>query len=337
MYTNILSKYKSILSKYKNTLSDYTKYTFKIDKDSFKVHKYTFKVQKYTLEEQKYTFKVQVYFRNTKVYFQSTKVHSGSTQVYFQSTKVYCGGKNPKARLLRVLFHSIDLLALFGVYAGIIFFQNHGHMMFCSPKLTWMSFDALLSWGEVNLWSYPWHLRFKNLQRFSCHLGLLKKDVLLHVSPLCTHLREPLHGLRQLWPLGHIHRCWKTRKNLGSEDTTATPTVRLRTEGATSKTNCDDLDFLLAWICTNAVLGNFRRSWWSAYAGHHTTPEGSKLTIHLIKKYLETCSVSSFHWLRSCRLYALCRLNWFHMASHACWEERNRCRNIEPYKDKKQA
>ena len=32
-----------------------------------------------------------------------------------------CGEKSPKARLLRVLFDSIDLLALFGVYAGIIF------------------------------------------------------------------------------------------------------------------------------------------------------------------------------------------------------------------------
>ena len=32
-----------------------------------------------------------------------------------------CGEKSPKARLLRVLFDSIDLLALFGVYAGIIY------------------------------------------------------------------------------------------------------------------------------------------------------------------------------------------------------------------------
>ena len=47
----------------------------------------------------------------TQVYFQRTKVYSGST-------KVYCG---EKTRLLRVLFDSIDLLALFGVYAGIIF------------------------------------------------------------------------------------------------------------------------------------------------------------------------------------------------------------------------
>ena len=69
------------------------KYTFKVQKYPFKLHKYTFKVQKYTLEVQKYTLEVQ---------------------------KVYCGEKNPKARLLRVLSDSIDLLALFGVYAGII-------------------------------------------------------------------------------------------------------------------------------------------------------------------------------------------------------------------------
>ena len=89
-----------------------------------------------------------MYFRNTKVYFQSTKVYSGSTKVYSPSTKVYFQStsilsnytsilsknksllcmyksilwrKNPKTRLLRVLFDSIDLLALFGVYAGIIY------------------------------------------------------------------------------------------------------------------------------------------------------------------------------------------------------------------------
>ena len=89
-----------------------------------------------------------MYFRNTKVYFQSTKVYSRSTKVYSPSTKVYFQStsilsnytsilsknksllwkyksilwrKNPKTRLLRVLFDSIDLLALFGVYAGIIF------------------------------------------------------------------------------------------------------------------------------------------------------------------------------------------------------------------------
>ena len=88
-----------------------------------------------------------MYFRNTKVYFQSTKVYSRSTKVYSPSTKVYFQStsilsnytsilsknksllwkyksilwrKNPKTRLLRVLFDSIDLLALFGVYAGII-------------------------------------------------------------------------------------------------------------------------------------------------------------------------------------------------------------------------
>ena len=91
-----------------------------------------------------------MYFRNTKVYFQSTKVYSRSTKVYSPSTKVYFQStsilsnytsilsknksllwkyksilwrKNPKTRLLRVLFDSIDLLALFGVYAGIIFSQ----------------------------------------------------------------------------------------------------------------------------------------------------------------------------------------------------------------------
>ena len=90
----------------------------------------------------------QMNFRNTKVYFQSTKVYSRSTKVYSPSTKVYfqstsilsnytsilsknksllwkyksiLWSKNPKARLLRALFDSIDLLALFGVYAGIIF------------------------------------------------------------------------------------------------------------------------------------------------------------------------------------------------------------------------
>ena len=89
----------------------------------------------------------QMYFRNTKVYFQSTKVYSRSTKVYSRSTKVYFQStsilsnytsilsknksllwkyksilwrKHPKTRLVRVLFDSIDLLALFGVYAGII-------------------------------------------------------------------------------------------------------------------------------------------------------------------------------------------------------------------------
>ena len=82
-----------------------------------------------------------MFFRNTKVYFQSTKVYSPSTKVYFQSTSILSNytsilsknksslwkyknipwRKNPKTRLLRVLFDSIDLLALFGVYAGIIF------------------------------------------------------------------------------------------------------------------------------------------------------------------------------------------------------------------------
>ena len=95
-----------------------------------------------------------MYLRNTKVYFQSTKVYSRSTKVYSPSTKVYFQStsilshytsilsknksllwkyesilwkyksilwrKNPKTKLLRVLFDSIDLLALFGVYAGII-------------------------------------------------------------------------------------------------------------------------------------------------------------------------------------------------------------------------
>ena len=92
-----------------------------------------------------------MYFRNTKVYFQSTKVYSRSTKVYSPSTKVYFQStsilsnytsilsknksllwkyksilwrKNPKTRLLRVLFDSIDLLALFGVYAGIISCKN---------------------------------------------------------------------------------------------------------------------------------------------------------------------------------------------------------------------
>ena len=69
------------------------KYTFKVQKYPFKLHKYTFKVQKYTLEVQKYTLEVQKYIVEKK---------------------------NPKARLLRVLSDSIDLLALFGVYAGII-------------------------------------------------------------------------------------------------------------------------------------------------------------------------------------------------------------------------
>ena len=92
-----------------------------------------------------------MYFRNTKVYFQSTKVYSRSTKVYSPSTKVYFQStsilsnyasilsknksilwkyksilwrKNPKTRLLRVLFDSIDLLALFGVYAGIIIWES---------------------------------------------------------------------------------------------------------------------------------------------------------------------------------------------------------------------
>ena len=89
-----------------------------------------------------------MYFRNTKVYFQRTRVYSRSTKVYSPSTKVYFQStsilsnytsilsknkswlwkyksilwrKNPKTRLLRVLFDSIDLLALFGVYAGFFF------------------------------------------------------------------------------------------------------------------------------------------------------------------------------------------------------------------------
>ena len=76
-------------------------------------------MQRYTLQVQKYTFKVQVYFQITQVYFQRTKVYSGSTNLY-------CG-KKPKTRLLRVLFDSIDLLALFGVYAGIIFLMETLH------------------------------------------------------------------------------------------------------------------------------------------------------------------------------------------------------------------
>ena len=98
-----------------------------------------------------------MYFRNTKIYFQSTKVYSRSTKVYSPSTKVYFQStsilsnytsilsknksllwkyksilwrKNPKTRLLRVLFDSIDLLALFGVYAGIIF-QGFIHPRWC--------------------------------------------------------------------------------------------------------------------------------------------------------------------------------------------------------------
>ena len=87
-----------------------------------------------------------MYFRNTKIYFQSTKVYSRSTKVYSPSTKVYFQStsilsknksllwkyksilwrKNPKTRLLSVLFDSIDLLALFGVYAGIIFEEYSG-------------------------------------------------------------------------------------------------------------------------------------------------------------------------------------------------------------------
>ena len=95
--TNILSKYTSILSKYKGILSNH----------------------KSILSSTK------VYFQITQVYLQSTKVYSGSTKVYSGSTEIYCGEKNPKARLLRVLFNSIDLLALFGVYAGIIITITH--------------------------------------------------------------------------------------------------------------------------------------------------------------------------------------------------------------------
>ena len=93
-------------------------------------------------------------------------------------------------------------------------------------------------------------------------------------------------------------------------------------------------DLSLAWICTNALLGNDLGSGWCGYAGHHTMLDGSELAIHLIKKHLETCSVSIFHWLRSCRFCARYRLNWFHMTPHVCWEQRNCCRNIAPYGQK---
>ena len=143
-YTSILSKNKSLLWKYKSILSNYTKYTFK-------VHKYTIiyfqSTKVYSGSTKGYFQSTQMYFRNTKIYFQSTKVYSRSTKVYSPSTKVYFQStsilsnytsilsknksllwkyksilwrKNPKTRLLRVLFDSIDLLALFGVYAGII-------------------------------------------------------------------------------------------------------------------------------------------------------------------------------------------------------------------------
>ena len=109
LLTNILSKYTSILSKYKGILSNHTRILSS----------------------------TKVYFQITQVYFQSTKVYSGSTKVYSGSTKIYCGEKNPKARLLRVLFDSIDLLALFGVYAGIIFTRCYitiisTQLFFCS-------------------------------------------------------------------------------------------------------------------------------------------------------------------------------------------------------------
>ena len=89
----MLSKYKSILSKYASLLSKYTRILWK-----------------YKSIHSEYKGVLSNYI--TQVYFQSTKVYSGSTKVY--------RGENPKARLLRVLFDSIDFLALFGVYAGII-------------------------------------------------------------------------------------------------------------------------------------------------------------------------------------------------------------------------
>ena len=77
-------------------------------------------------------------FRNTKVYFQSTSILSNYTSILsknksllwkyesiFWKYKSILWRKNPKTRLLRVLFDSIDLLALFGVYAGIIFFLSN--------------------------------------------------------------------------------------------------------------------------------------------------------------------------------------------------------------------
>ena len=91
LLTNILSKYTSILSKYKGILSNHKVY--------FQVQKYTFKLQ---------------------VYFQSTKVYSGSTKVDSEVQK-YTVEKKPKSKIVEsAIIDSIDLLALFGVYAGII-------------------------------------------------------------------------------------------------------------------------------------------------------------------------------------------------------------------------
>ena len=91
------------------------KYAFKVQKYPFEVRKFTLKVHKNTLEVQKYTFRVQ---RCT------LELHYASILSKYKSIlwkyKSIPWRKNPKARLLRVLFDSIDFLALFGVYAGII-------------------------------------------------------------------------------------------------------------------------------------------------------------------------------------------------------------------------
>ena len=154
-----------------------------------------------------------MYFRNTKVYFQSTKVYSRSTKVYSPSTKVYFQStsilsnytsilsknkrllwkyksilwrKNPKTRLLRVLFDSIDLLALFGVYAGIIVAQSkliafywktwtfHGLGQISLLEVLckwWSSSDApqqLTQLQPANWWAAKQKKRLMRLSKVSC-------------------------------------------------------------------------------------------------------------------------------------------------------------------------
>ena len=108
--------------------------------------------------------------QSTKVYSRSTKVYSPSTKVYFQSTSILSNytsilsknkrllwkyksilwRKNPKTRLLRVLFDSIDFLALFGVYAGIILWL----FFFLHPK-SWVGLK-IHDFPDVNWWVDDW-------------------------------------------------------------------------------------------------------------------------------------------------------------------------------------
>ena len=147
-----------------------------------------------------------MYFRNTKVYFQSTKVYTRSTKVYSPSTKVYFQStsilsnytsifsknknllwkyksilwrKNPKTRLLRVLFDSIDLLALFGVYAGIIPIRSSVYRYIANqliPKLHSKKFRSspLISSSLLHSnWATKKNLALLSMSHPGCLAGIL--------------------------------------------------------------------------------------------------------------------------------------------------------------------